>query len=158
MTHDLQRYFFDGGLRFECTQCGRCCTGGPGVVRVTDVEISALAGHLGLPREAFVARFVRPFPDEAVDEDGRPYPGSDAAGARFQSLTETGEGSCIFFAEGRCSVYAARPAQCRTFPFWLKNLRSEAAWLRAARSCPGIGRGPLRGRGAILETVAASPV
>ena len=29
------------GLRFECTQCGDCCTGAPGYVWVNKAEISA---------------------------------------------------------------------------------------------------------------------
>jgi hypothetical protein len=93
-----------------------------------------------------------------VDDCGQPVPDSDDAGRPLSSLTETAEGSCVFFAEGKCSVYSARPAQCRTFPFWLKNLRSEEAWNRAAQKCPGIGAGPLRSRDEILRTVAESPV
>lgn len=157
MTGDRQSYFFDAGLRFECTQCGKCCTGGPGVVRVSNEEITALAEHLGISRQQFAAQFVRPFPPDALDEDGRPYPGSDSPGNPLLSLTETADHSCIFFADGRCTVYPVRPSQCRTFPFWMKNLRNEAAWQRVARSCPGIGRGPLRNREEILRIVSSSP-
>jgi Fe-S-cluster containining protein len=144
MTTDEQpidrRYFFDGGLRFECTQCGQCCTGSPGAVRVSEVELDALAKLRGVPREEFVRDFVRTIPGIGP------------------SLIERADGSCIFFADGKCSVYPARPAQCRTYPFWLKNLRSEEAWHRAARACPGIGTGPYRDREEILRTVGESPV
>ena len=37
--------WFKDGLRFECTQCGDCCTGSPGYVWVNDEEISALAEY-----------------------------------------------------------------------------------------------------------------
>ena len=35
-------YFFDAGLRFSCTQCGKCCTGEPGIVRATPTEIARI--------------------------------------------------------------------------------------------------------------------
>ena len=43
-----QRYFFDGGLRFACTRCGRCCTGAPGIVYLTRKAVLPLAQYLGL--------------------------------------------------------------------------------------------------------------
>lgn len=44
---------------------------------------------------------------------------------------------CIFFdrAAGGCSVYAARPNQCRTFPFW-DYFKTRVDELK--RECPGI--------------------
>lgn len=57
-----------------------------------------------------------------------------------------GRYDCVFLrwdSEGRslCSVYAARPTQCRTWPFWPGNLESPAAWDEAARGCPGMREG-----------------
>ena len=44
-----------------------------------------------------------------------------------------------------CKLYEARPSQCRSWPFWLENLQSEASWLRAKRRtpCPGMDSGKL---------------
>jgi hypothetical protein len=42
-----------------------------------------------------------------------------------------------------CTVYPARPAQCRTWPFWESNTESRAAWDRAAAGCPGMNHGEL---------------
>src|SRR5438309_1083700 len=39
------------GLRFTCTQCGNCCTGGPGYVWISDEEIARLAAYLELSTE-----------------------------------------------------------------------------------------------------------
>ena len=47
------------GLRFECTQCGNCCTGPSGYVQYTDDEANAMARDLGITREAFDARYTR---------------------------------------------------------------------------------------------------
>lgn len=59
------------------------------------------------------------------------------------SLREFANGDCTFFdgENRRCSVYDARPEQCRTWPFWASNLKTRADWERAARDCPGIGTG-----------------
>jgi uncharacterized protein len=58
--------------------------------------------------------------------------------------------ACIFLVGGRCSVYALRPAQCRTFPFWPELLADERAWERDVASfCPGVGQGPVRDANAI---------
>jgi hypothetical protein len=40
-------------------------------------------------------------------------------------------------------VYAARPRQCRTWPFWDSNLKSPDDWKHACEACPGSGKGEL---------------
>ena len=41
--------WYRGGLRFSCTQCGKCCSGAPGYVWVTKDEIEQIAAFLGRP-------------------------------------------------------------------------------------------------------------
>ena len=43
----------------------------------------------------------------------------------------------------RCTVYDARPRQCRTWPFWDSNLRTPEDWEETCRVCPGSGTGRL---------------
>jgi Fe-S-cluster containining protein len=118
------RPWYSEGLAFECTRCGACCTGAPGYVWVGDDEIRRLADGLGLAPEEFSRRFVR------------------LVGTR-RSLVERPGGDCVFWdREAGCTVYEARPEQCRAWPFWPQNLESERAWRRAGRHCPGIDRGP----------------
>jgi Fe-S-cluster containining protein len=51
-------------------------------------------------------------------------------------------GRCVFLGPGRrCRIYAARPAQCRFYPFWPGLADNAAAWRAEARRCEGIGRG-----------------
>ena len=39
-------------------------------------------------------------------------------------------------------MYAARPTQCRTFPFWRSAIR-DGDWTPEVRElCEGVGRGP----------------
>jgi Fe-S-cluster containining protein len=118
--------WYRDGLKFQCTQCGDCCTGAPGYVWVTNQEIAALAAALGLDSDTFEARYVR------------------QVGAR-KSLKEFPNGDCVLFDSHtrRCTVYAARPRQCRTWPFWDSNLRTPADWQHTCQVCPGSGHGRL---------------
>ena len=92
--------WYADGLRFECLRCGRCCTGAPGRVRVSDEEIAALAARLGLAEAEFRAGYTRR------------SRGADVL------LAEKRNFDCVFFdSEQGCSVYEDRPRQCRTWPF-----------------------------------------
>jgi len=130
-------YFFDDGLRFGCTQCGDCCTGAHGTIAVNAREAERISAHLGLSVDAFLGEYAYPV-------DGG------------HSLKEQANGDCVFFCNRTCSIYAVRPTQCRTYPFWAENVRSEPAWKRTCRECPGIGAGRLYGREEILRIAAES--
>jgi Fe-S-cluster containining protein len=118
--------WYRDGLRFECTQCGNCCTGAPGYVWVNDEEIAALAARLGESVESFERNYVR------------------RVGIR-KSLVEFPNGDCVFFNgdSRKCTVYEQRPRQCRTWPFWDSNLRTPNEWARTCEVCPGSGHGRL---------------
>lgn len=120
--------WYHAGLNFTCSQCGDCCTGAPGHVWVNNEEITALAALRELSVEEFEEQFVR------------------RVGAR-KSLTEFPNGDCVFFdgQTRKCTVYGARPRQCRTWPFWDSNLKTEADWQRTCSVCPGSGQGQLHG-------------
>ncbi len=130
--------WFQNGLQFECTQCGDCCTGAPGYVWVNSEEIAALAKHVGLNVDDFEKKFVRKI------------------GVR-KSLIEFENGDCVFFdGEARkCTVYDARPRQCKTWPFWDSNINSPKAWKRTCQICPGSGQGKLY---SVEEVLAQSAI
>jgi Fe-S-cluster containining protein len=73
----------------------------------------------------------------------------DVSGFKRLSLKEKSNLDCVFWADGICTIYSARPLQCQSFPFWGSNLESEKTWETAALTCPGIGRGSLHTRGQI---------
>ncbi len=117
--------WYHGGLRFQCTMCGHCCTGVPGYVWVTDEEIEAIAAFLRESIEATTAVHTR------MTKQGR-------------SLREKANGDCVFYDKAAgCTIYAVRPAQCRTWPFWESNLQTPAAWQHTCEVCPGSGQGDL---------------
>ncbi len=122
----MENPWFKDGLRFECTQCGDCCTGAPGFVWVNREEIAALAKLLDMPVADFEAKYVR------------------KVGIR-KSLIEFANGDCVFFdgQARKCTVYGARPRQCRTWPFWESNVATDEAWKQTCQVCPGSGQGKL---------------
>ena len=129
--------WYSEGLRFACTRCGHCCGGGPGTIRVSDEEISDLAAHTHESIESFRVKYTRRIR------------GGDI------SLKEKRNLDCIFYdrSEG-CTVYAMRPRQCRTWPFWSSVVHSPETWEEASRTCPGMDSGPLRASDAIAATAA----
>ncbi len=118
--------WYADGLRFQCTGCGDCCTGAPGYVWVNKADVAALAVEKGMEVPEFEEQYVRKI------------------GVR-KSLKEFSNGDCVFFdnQSRRCDVYAARPRQCRTWPFWDSNLRTPEAWEATCQECPGSGKGKL---------------
>ena len=116
------RWYRDG-LRFECTRCGACCTGAPGYVWVDDEAIARLAAHRGEPVEQLTRTCVR------------------RVGDRYTLIEQPG-GDCVFWDRAAgCTVYPARPTQCRTWPFWPENIETPEDWARIEGACPGAGRG-----------------
>jgi uncharacterized protein len=126
MTESSKTTWYKDGLQFQCTGCGDCCTGAPGFVWVNKGDIAALAAELGISPSEVETRYVREI------------------GVR-KSLHEYPNGDCVFFdgKTRKCRVYAARPRQCRTWPFWDSNLRSPEAWAETCQVCPGSGTGRL---------------
>ena len=110
------------GARFACQGSGRCCTahGEYGYVYLSLEDRRRLATHLGLRTSSFTRRYC-------ATSDGQVH------------LTHP-ELDCCFLRGHRCLVYAARPLQCRTWPFWPENM-APAAWSEVSAICRGIGRG-----------------
>ena len=116
--------WYAGGLRFECTQCGDCCSGAEGYVWVNQAEIDSMAERVGLTPLDFEKSYVK------------------RVGVR-RSLKERQNGDCALLDEEtrKCTAYEQRPRQCKTWPFWDSNLRSKKAWEEAAEACPGCNKG-----------------
>lgn len=115
----MEKKWYHEGLKFSCTECGACCTGGPGYVWVTVEEIKKIADHLSLSVDAFSQKYIRKI-----------Y-------KRF-SLIEKQNFDCIFLEGKRCSIYEVRPNQCRNYPFWDTILVSKEKWEEEKKYCEGI--------------------
>jgi Fe-S-cluster containining protein len=111
-------------MRFACQPgCVRCCEQ-QGFVYLTEDDIVRLAAHLNLGTAEFEKRYV--------------YRTKNVRRLRVPRYAQ-----CEFLKDGGCSVHAAKPMQCRTFPFWPELLESRQAWHKTGKWCPGIGKGEL---------------
>ncbi len=119
MTHENFSYAFDSSA---CASCGgNCCTGESGNIFVSVTEITAIAALLEMDEREFRRNYLR--------KEGYRY--------SLKEKIVNSSHDCVFFnrSQNGCSIYTARPLQCRTFPFWdyfrtrIDELKSE---------CPGI--------------------
>lgn len=111
--------WFAKGLKFACTGCGECCTGS-GRVWLTELEIQTIAKALNMEVVQFVDQSV-------IRLEGR-----------WSLKEDPTHGDCYFLENGRCTIYNARPRQCKTFPWWPSTLKSLDSWQEAKRVCEGI--------------------
>ena len=122
--------WYIAGLHFDCQQCGNCCSGpDEGYIWITKPEIKFIADFLKEPVEQVQRKYLR------------------RVGLRRTIVEQAATRDCIFARkfDGRkkCAIYPVRPNQCRTWPFWSDNLKSENTWNEAAEKCSGINRGRL---------------
>lgn len=128
---DKKEWYADG-LRFSCTQCGDCCTGPPGYVWVDETEAKNIADYLNIS----IAKFHNLYTHKASGKT-----------TLNERPADTGY-DCVFLGrsvngKATCSIYPARPVQCRTWPFWPDNIQTKQAWQQTRNVCPGSGKGPL---------------
>ena len=133
--------WFQKGLQFSCQMCGHCCSGSSGSVRFTEDEAMKMASHVKVSKEVFYKDFTR----RRGSKKSKYY-------ELKEQRTPDGDYDCIFLdrvtmpGKSICSLYDARPAQCRTWPFWEENLVTEKAWIAVSKGvegCAGIGVGRL---------------
>ena len=135
----MEEPFYKDGLHFECQRCSGCCRFDSGYVFLSHQDVDRLASNLSLTQDEFLEKYC-------VKVD---------MGGYFRiSLIEKPNYDCIFWRDGGCAVYEARPLQCRSYPFWEHQLESKEAWENVAKSCPGVNKGRLHSRQEIEEWLA----
>lgn len=141
---DTATPWYADGLQFACTGCGNCCTGGPGYIWISAVELTRLAKHLNQTVETVLRQYCRRIGDEvSLKEKARNARGEyDCVFLREQEITESSGGHTVTHRKRTCAIYAVRPLQCRTWPFWGGLLASPKAWAEAGKRCSGINAGP----------------
>jgi Fe-S-cluster containining protein len=112
------------GLRFECQRgCTECCRQ-KGFVYLTEADAQRIAAYLRMTEQEFARHYV--------------YRTKNRMRLRVPR-----DATCFFLQETGCSIHAVKPVQCRIFPFWPELVESRREWRKAARYCPGIGKGQL---------------
>ncbi len=104
----------DRGIFYQCQRCAACCRW-PGFVKITEVEITAIAEHLGLTEADFIDRFTRL------------RPGRDGL-----ALIDKPNGECAFLEGRDCRLQAVKPGQCRGFP----NAWNFPGWREVCEALP----------------------
>jgi len=99
---------------YQCQRCTNCCRW-PGLVRVSEVEITAIARYLELSENDFIQQFTRLRPDR-----------------QGLALTEMEDGACIFLGGGDCVIQPVKPHQCKGFP----NTWNFPGWREVCEATP----------------------
>ncbi len=126
MTADTS--WWKNGVRFECQASGKCCTsrGEFGYVYLTPEDREKMADFFGVTAEEFTAKYCEKSP------------------GGIWALKEIKERpDCQFLKLGKCTVYEARPTQCRTWPFWPEMMNAKSWNQEVVNYCPGVGKGRL---------------
>jgi uncharacterized protein len=111
---------------YACQRCTACCRW-PGEVRVSEAEVEAIAGFLGVPVEEFVQNHTRL-----------------TAQRTGLSLLEEADGRCVWLDGRDCRLQRVKPSQCRGFP----NAWNFPGWrevCEAVEVIPGVDSGRLMG-------------
>lgn len=141
MADATKKEWYADGLRFSCNQCGNCCSGPPGFVWYDEHEAKAMADELNMSVSEFQKTYThKVHGHRTLDE--RWNPAINGYDCVFLRRDEQGK--------ALCSIYAVRPQQCRTWPFWPDNLRSETGYMRAGQRCEGMIKG-LQGEGRLYS-------
>ncbi|KAJ1484251.1 hypothetical protein T484DRAFT_1948245 [Baffinella frigidus] len=118
------KVWWEDGISFKCVKCGKCCKRSEPVL-VNAKEIAAISELKKVPQADLKKGFI--------DEDW------GSAHILPFCLKRTSGGACIFLDEkGACSIYEARPTQCRTYPFWPENMGSREAYLAEEQHCDAV--------------------
>ncbi|MGH8048860.1 MAG: YkgJ family cysteine cluster protein [Chthoniobacterales bacterium] len=99
---------------YQCQRCANCCRW-PGLVRLTEADIVAISGFLGLGEYEFIQRFTRLRPQR----DGL-------------ALNDKPNGECIFLNGIDCTIQAVKPRQCKGFP----NEWNFPGWEKSCEAIP----------------------
>ena len=112
-------------IHFKCQGSSNCCVsrGNYGYVYLSKKDILRLSNYIDLN----VKDFTRLYCDKTEGF------------IHFKEKMKNGD--CQFLFNKKCSVYKARPTQCRTWPFWSENMNAKTWNNKITKFCPGIGKG-----------------
>ena len=123
----MTKKIYSKGMRFQCQKSSNCCVsrGSYGFVYLSKKDILRLSIYTDLSIKDFIKLYCE-----------KTY-----GFVHFKERRKNSE--CQFLEKKRCSIYKARPTQCRTWPFWSENMKTKI-WNEEIQSfCPGIGKGKI---------------
>ncbi len=137
----MRKPWWNKGIQFECQGTGRCCLsrGTHGYVYLTLKDRQRFAKYLRLTTPEFTRKYC-----DSMDG--------------WYFLKQPEQEACRFLEGKQCSVYEARPAQCRSWPFWPENMGAKAWDQEVVKFCPGIGKGKLYSAEEIQKLLEQDPL
>ncbi len=127
---------FEKGIKFKCQGSANCCIsrGNHGYVYLSKDDLNKLANFFNLNKNEFKKKYCK-----------------ITNGFIHLKEFKKNKGNCLFLINNRCSVYRARPIQCRTWPFWNENMNAKTWNKEIALFCPGVGKGRRYTKESILK-------
>ena len=121
----MVKLFYKNGIQFQCQGSSNCCVsrGSYGYVYLSEKDINRLSKFMKLS----TGNFIKLYCDMT---DGYNH---------LKEINKNGE--CQFLINKKCTVYKARPNQCRTWPFWKENMNAKKWNNEIKKFCPGVGKG-----------------
>jgi Fe-S-cluster containining protein len=121
----LKKTFLQDGIRFQCQGSGKCCTshGEFGFVFLTLKDRQNIAKLLKISTLRFTKTYC------------------EKKNGFFHIIERPENTDCLFLKKKQCTVYEARPTQCRTWPFWPEIMNARAWKKEIVDFCPGAGKG-----------------
>lgn len=113
--------------KFTCIRCGRCCSSGPNVA-LTALDVCKIAKYMNTSWRDLAGKYFY-----VVIADHIPVAVLRGVGDK-----------CVFLRMqhglATCTIYPARPARCRLYPF-IPVSPGEVSKLEISIRCPGIESG-----------------
>jgi len=113
----MSEAFYAKGVHFSCLRCSACCGGESGYVFLTKADLRRLLRGLALDFKSFFHDYCR-----LVDV------GTGMALSLREIRKTNASFDCVFWRTEGCGVYADRPIQCSSYPFWPSIMDSMASW------------------------------
>ena len=115
------------GIRFKCQGSSNCCVsrGEFGFVYLSNKDVERLCLFTNLEKNDFIKIYC------------------DKTNGFTHLKEKFKNGNCVFLKDKKCSIYKARPTQCRTWPFWSENINTKKWNDEISKLCPGIGKGKI---------------
>ena len=114
-------------IKFKCQGSSNCCVsrGSIGYVYLSIKDRKRLANYKKKSLTKFLEKFCKMQSNYIILKNKK------------------NSKDCIFLKEKKCSVYNARPEQCRTWPFWPENMNAKSWKKNVVDFCPGINKGKI---------------
>ena len=123
----MEKIIYEKGIQFKCQGSANCCVsrGSYGFVFLSKKDLLRLAKYFKTSSKKFIIKYCQ-------TSDGYTH---------LKEIRKNGE--CIFLKNKKCTIYKARPTQCRTWPFWPENMNNKTWNDEVINFCPGIGKGKI---------------